>query len=178
MFRKDTLGRIQADCRLGEKLGFKVCGKLVRGAYMIEERRLAKERGYEDPICENFQATTSSYHACVDFLLPLVAKQQAGVMIASHNEDTVDFVKSRMADHGIKKNSEHLCFSQLLGMCDHVSYSLAEQGYNPFKCVPFGPIDDIILYLSRRAQENKSVMERTNFERSIIREELKRRLKF
>ena len=143
---------------------------------MIEERRLAKEGGYEDPICESFQATTDSYHACVDFLLPLVAKQQAGIMIASHNEHTVDFVKSQMTTHGIPKDSKYLCFGQILGMCDHVSYSLAGDGYLPFKSVPFGPIDDTILYLARRAQENKSVMERTKFERRIISSELKRRL--
>ena len=143
---------------------------------MVEERRLAKEKGYEDPICENFQATTDSYHACVNFLLPLVAKQQAGIMIASHNEDTVDFVKGQMTMHGIPKNSKYLCFGQILGMCDHVSYSLAGDGYLPFKSVPFGPIDDTILYLSRRAQENKSVMERTKFERTIISGELRKRL--
>ena len=62
---------------------------------MVEERRLAAEGGYESPICDNFDATTESYHACVNYLLPLVAKQQAGIMIASHNELTVDYVKVR-----------------------------------------------------------------------------------
>lgn len=81
-----------------------------------------------------------------------------------------------MNEYGIPKDSKHICFGQILGMCDHVSYSLAGDGYLPFKSVPYGPIDDTMLYLSRRAQENKSVMERTNFERNIIAEELRRRL--
>ena len=62
---------------------------------MLEERRLAQEIGYEDPINDTFEDTTNMYHSCVDYLLPMICEGDAGVMIASHNEDTVDFVKDR-----------------------------------------------------------------------------------
>ena len=36
--------------------------KMVRGAYMNEERHLAKKDGYESPICDDYDASTKSYH--------------------------------------------------------------------------------------------------------------------
>ena len=44
------------------------------------------------------------------------------------------------------------------------------------KSVPYGTVGSSILYLLRRAQENKSVMARTAKESGILREEMKRRL--
>ena len=41
----------------------KLAVKMVRGAYMDEERLLAKQKKYETPICETFQLTTDSYHS-------------------------------------------------------------------------------------------------------------------
>jgi len=35
--------------------------KLVRGAYIVEETRLAKENGYENPIVDCFDKTTDNY---------------------------------------------------------------------------------------------------------------------
>lgn len=80
-----------------------------------------------------------------------------------------------MKEYNLSKTSDHLCFGQIYGMCDHVSYHLAGEGYRPFKSVPYGAIDDTLLYLTRRAQENRSVMERTKLERQMIRKELMRR---
>ena len=45
------------------------------------------------------------------------------------------------------------------------------------KSVPYGTLDHSILYLIRRAQENKSVMARTVKESEIILAEMKCRIK-
>ncbi len=81
--------RIQADHNQAKANGFKIAGKLVRGAYMMEEQRIARENGTEDPICEGFDKTTENYHSIVDFMLSLVKTREAGVMFATHNESTI-----------------------------------------------------------------------------------------
>ena len=60
-------------------------------------------------------------------------------------------------------------------MSDHISYNLAENGYNVAKYVPFGPVKDVIPYLIRRAEENTSVAGQTSRELSLIKKERKRR---
>ena len=80
---------------IGQKLNFFIAGKLVRGAYMLEERKLADEEGKESPINETIEDTRTMYHSVVDYLMPLIANKQASIMIATHNEETVDFVLKR-----------------------------------------------------------------------------------
>ena len=46
-----------------------------------------------------------------------------------------------------------------------------------YKSVPYGTVDSTLLYLTRRAQENRSVLERSIVERGIIKDELYRRVK-
>ena len=94
-FLKDTLTRIKADYEYATANGFKIAGKLVRGAYMAEERQLAAETGSEDPINEGYDKTTEMYHSVVDFVLPLVKAGESGFMIATHNENTILYVLRR-----------------------------------------------------------------------------------
>ena len=42
-------------------------------------------------------------------------------------------------------------------MSDHISFNLAKEGFNVAKYMPYGPIESVLPYLSRRAQENSSV---------------------
>jgi proline dehydrogenase len=50
-------------------------------------------------------------------------------------------------------------------------------GYSAFKYVPYGPLEEVLPYLSRRAIENgKGVFEKVDKEKRLIRNELKRRL--
>lgn len=62
---------------------------------MSLERQLAKGNNHVDPINDTYQNTTHMYHLAVDYLLPYVRRQEVAVMIASHNESTVDYVKNR-----------------------------------------------------------------------------------
>lgn len=70
--------------------------KLVRGAYMEQERLRAAKIGYEDPINASFQETTEMYQKAVQEVMQQIVRQgidqkKIAVMIASHNEDTVRF---------------------------------------------------------------------------------------
>ncbi len=60
-------------------------------------------------------------------------------------------------------------------MSDHITYNLAEQGYNVAKYVPYGAVKTMMPYLFRRAEENSSVKGQTNRELKMIRTEIKRR---
>ena len=80
-----------------------------------------------------------------------------------------------MEDKDIAINDDRVWFSQLFGMSEHISYNLAEEGYNVAKLVPFGPVREVVPYLIRRAEENTSVKGQTSRELSLLYEERKRR---
>jgi proline dehydrogenase len=52
---------------------------------------------------------------------------------------------------------------------------MAKLGYNVQKYLPYGPVNQVIPYLMRRAQENTSVDGQTGRELELISKEIKRR---
>jgi len=72
-------------------------------------------------------------------------------------------------------NHPHIYFSQLYGMSDHITFNLAEKGYNVVKYVPYGEIKTMMPYLFRRAEENTSVKGQSSRELKLIEKEMKRR---
>lgn len=51
-----------------------------------------------------------------------------------------------------------------------------QKGFNVYKSVPYGPVGEALAYLGRRATENKDVIKRTEKERSLLWQELRRRI--
>ena len=60
-------------------------------------------------------------------------------------------------------------------MSDNISYNLAAKGYNVAKYVPYGPIEEVMPYLIRRAEENTSIEGQTGRELNLLQKELERR---
>jgi proline dehydrogenase len=77
--------------------------------------------------------------------------------------------------HGIAKNDERVYFAQLLGMSDNISFKLASLGFNVAKYVPYGPVEKVLPYLFRRADENTSIAGQSSREYLLVKKELKRR---
>ena len=60
-------------------------------------------------------------------------------------------------------------------MSDHISFNLANDGYNVAKYLPYGPVKEVFPYLIRRAQENTAVTGDMSRELILITTEMKRR---
>uniref|UniRef100_A0A4W5N9P8 Proline dehydrogenase n=1 Tax=Hucho hucho TaxID=62062 RepID=A0A4W5N9P8_9TELE len=178
-YLKESRSLLLEDVRLSISESFCLGVKLVRGAYMDKERKLAKNEGWSEPVHESWEHTNDSYNGSLDILLELISRdpQRYRIIVATHNEESVRRAVQRMGELGIDKDGGSVCFGQLLGMCDHVSLTLAQQGYLVYKSVPYGSVDNTLPYLVRRAQENRTVLQGIRKERDLLRLELHRRLR-
>lgn len=174
-YLKISNDRVDIDLARARREQFRFACKLVRGAYMVQERKRARDMGYVDPIHDSLEHTHANYNAQVAKLL--ANNTIASFMVASHNEDSVKKTVELMTAHGIDRKSGGVFFGQLLGMCDHVSYTLGHERYRVFKYVPYGPIHEVLPYLIRRAQENSGLMSGATKELKLLRKELLRRVK-
>ena len=154
---------------------FKFGFKLVRGAYMEKERIDALKNGYNSPICSDKNETDKNFNNGIDLMFNNI--NSVDFFIASHNEFSTIKTVELMKKHGIKEDDEKVWFGQLYGMGDNISFNLASKGYNVAKILPFGPVENLMPYLIRRAQENSSVEGQSNRELDLINTELFRRSK-
>lgn len=172
-YRWDRLQYLKDLHSRGKEQGFIVGAKIVRGAYLEKENARAAKLGYLSPICENKEATDVNFNGALTYCLAHI--DDISVFIGSHNEVSNYLALQIMEDKGIAINDDRVWFSQLFGMSEHISYNLAEEGYNVAKLVPFGPVREVVPYLIRRAEENTSVRGQTGRELSLLYEERKRR---
>jgi proline dehydrogenase len=173
LYRKDRLPYLKELHKRAKEQGFKIGMKLVRGAYMEKERERAKQMGYEDPICVDKKATDENYDATQAYMIENI--DDMSIYSGTHNENSAWYLTQLIDKHGLKKDDKRVWFGQLLGMSDHITFNLANAGYNTSKYIPFGPVKDVMPYLIRRAEENTSVAGQTNRELELLSAERKRR---
>ena len=173
LYRHDRLQFLK-DCHTAAvERNFILGTKLVRGAYMENERNRAQEMNYPTPIQPNKAATDKDFNEAVAFCITHIDK--IAVIVATHNEESNLLATALMMDRGLPLYNNHIHFSQLYGMSDNITFNLAKAGCSVSKYLPFGPIKDVIPYLMRRAQENSSVAGQTGRELGLIEKEMKRR---
>ena len=175
LYRHDRLPFLLKMYEAAVERNFILGVKLVRGAYMEKERKRAEEIGYPSPIHPDKNATDKDYDEAVRFCINNIHK--IGVIVATHNEASNLLATQLLKEKALPFNHPHVHFSQLYGMSDNITYNLAGAGCSVSKYLPFGPINDVVPYLMRRAQENTSVKGQTGRELILIKKELKRRKK-
>merc|ERR1719499_2356906 len=183
-YLKGMHNSVLRDLHRSKNEGWHFGAKVVRGAYMVSEREKAQKRGLESPICDTYEATEANYHASINSILEHNAgssslngaEAEGEIVIASHNRGSIEFTVQRMAELG--RQPGRVYFGQLLGMADHLTFTLAGQGYKAYKYVPYGPIDEVVPYLIRRTQENSAILGSPGVqeERGMVQKELRRRV--
>jgi proline dehydrogenase len=151
--------------------------KLVRGAYLNQEP--------SDKVHGSKEAVDDMYNQA---LIDLILNRRNSVMLASHNYASVLKAISLLPQSRPPAwfQSRIVCFGQLYGMGDDITYALSRELKNipvppsiklcVVKYVPYGPLEDVIPYLIRRAEENRGMLAGSMLEREALISELKRRI--
>jgi proline dehydrogenase len=86
---------IQDEVELSKEMGFNLGIKLVRGAYMTEEREIAAKAGRPSPVFDTLEETHNSYN---NNLKTIMANLEGNslVLVASHNAETVELAMETM----------------------------------------------------------------------------------
>ncbi len=173
MYRHDMLKRLKRAHDVALEKGYLLGAKLVRGAYMEKERDRAARKNYPSPIQPNKQAADRDYDAALTYCVQNI--KSIGLVSGSHNEQSNRLLTELISQHGISPTDDRVYFAQLYGMSDNISFNLADAGYNVVKYVPYGPVEKVMPYLSRRAEENTSVAGQSSREFDLISKEMARR---
>lgn len=167
---------IPMEVRASSTFGFNLGVKLIRGAYMNEERTLAAENGLESPVWDSIEDT----HACYDDSMEHIIRhmsQQDMLFVASHNNETCDR-GMRLTEELDLKSNNRVIFGQLKGFSDQVTAGIAAKGFQVYKYLPFGPTEQVMPYLVRRGQESKQVLREQQFQNTFLKKEILSRFGF
>jgi proline dehydrogenase len=173
MYRSDMYTNLQKAIKVAKTEGYFLGAKLVRGAYFEKERARAHEEQYEDPIHATKPETDHDFDAAIE--LCINNRDMISICLGTHNEYSCHHCINLMQQNHIAPNDPHIWFAQLLGMSDNISYNLANAGYNVAKYVPYGPVEAVMPYLFRRANENKSIAGQSSREYLLTKREVLRR---
>lgn len=173
MYRWDRIAFLKQSYADAENENYYLGLKIVRGAYMEKERERAEKLGYSSPIQKDKISCDKDYDLALAYCINHIDK--ISLCAGTHNEESSMKLIDLMKEYNILKDDKRVYFSQLLGMSDHISFNLADKGYNVVKYMPYGPVKLVMPYLIRRAQENTSISGQTGRELSLIIKEKVRR---
>jgi proline dehydrogenase len=172
MYRNDRLPFIRQELFKADAKGYKLGFKIVRGAYHEKEIERAQHMGYPSPVFLNKQETDDAYNAAVVYCFE--HRKNIHLCAATHNDQSTLLLAELITGTELSTH-EGVMFSQLYGMSDHLTFNLADAGYKVAKYLPYGPVNEVLPYLLRRADENKSVGGQTTRELDYLQQELRRR---
>ncbi|WOL00199.1 proline dehydrogenase 1, mitochondrial-like [Canna indica] len=168
-YLRDSRERMVNAFQAAENEGVSLGLKLVRGAYLTRESKLASSLGVSSPIHGSIEETHRCFNDCAAFMLQKVGRGHGAVMLATHNVESVKMTVTKAEELGIRKDDQKLQFAQLMGMADGLSLGLRNAGFQVSKYVPFGPVEEVIPYLLRRAEENRGLLSTSKLDRQLMR---------
>ena len=75
---------IPMEVRASKEAGYNIGIKLIRGAYMNEERALAEEQGHESPVWDTIEGTHNCYNGNMTHIIQEMTDTDM-LFVASHN---------------------------------------------------------------------------------------------
>ena len=144
---------VPMEVRASQQYDYNLGIKMVRGAYMNEERQIAQEQDKESPVWDEIEGTHTCYNNNLEHIISSMDEHDR-LFVASHNAKTVEKAIDFVEQYSLKE-SECVRFGQLQGFSDQITMGLADDKYKVFKAVPFGPTEQIMPYLVRRGQESR-----------------------
>lgn len=175
LYRHDRLDFMKNEIEIAREEQWYLGLKIVRGAYMEKERERAIELEYPSPIQPDKETCDKEFNAALRLSVENI--DVLSICAGSHNEESALYLTQLMKEKNLASDDSRIFFAQLLGMSDHISFNLADKGFQVAKYVPYGPIKEVLPYLIRRAEENTAVAGQTSRELSLIMKEIKRRNK-
>ncbi|KAI8052909.1 FAD-linked oxidoreductase-like protein [Syncephalis plumigaleata] len=163
LYLRQGLKNLVEDMVMAERNGYHWAGKLVRGAYVSTEQRYAHKHNQTNAIWPSKPDTDRSYDIGAAMAIEQANQGSAHVVVATHNNRSVARAMKLMErlDQQRKANEagqqslrQRIHFAQLLGMGELIMTRILEQGYQSAKYVPYGPVQEVVPYLLRRAEEN------------------------
>lgn len=177
MYRQDRFEYLSSLILRAKKDGFLLGIKLVRGAYLEKERCRALNNHYPSPLHHSKYDTDQAFDRAAR--LCIAEDDIVELCLATHNESSCANVFSWINSSSSKREdttSRHtVCFAQLLGMGDHMTYLLASRGCRVSKYIPYGPSHLMLPYLLRRAEENSAMQGHGKREYELLTQEYVRR---
>jgi proline dehydrogenase len=173
LYRHDRLDVLKRNFEQAQAAGYFLGAKLVRGAYMEKEAQAARQQGLPSPINPSKAATDHLFNAALRYGVSHLAGMS--LCAGTHNEESCYHLLELMVLHDIPAGDPRIYFAQLYGMSDNLSYNLAHGGFHVAKYVPYGPVEAVIPYLLRRAEENTAIAGQSSREFNLVRQEIARR---
>ena len=173
LYRHDRFDALKAAHDTAAEAGYYLGAKLVRGAYMEKEARVANQRGYPNPINPTKQVTDDLYDESLRYCVQHI--DRISLCAGTHNEASSLLLTQLMQQAGLAPDDPRAWFAQLYGMSDNLTYNLANAGYNTAKYLPYGPVAAVMPYLLRRAAENTAIAGQSSRELLLIQKEIRRR---
>lgn len=149
--------------------------KIVRGAYISEEKILSKMRDTPDPINKGQIITNSNYNKGVETIIENYIPTSR-IIIATHNLDSISLLGDKLNQIRLTKSIDYsgIMVAQLLGIGENASWLAKNYSLKRAKYIPYGNFDILIPYLFRRAEES-SLISKIKLQNNLINFEIKER---